>query len=287
VQDEPVLECVVNVSEGRRLDVLDAIVAAGDGDLLDVHRDPFHNRAVVTLVGEEAPRAVTRAAVQRLDARTHEGVHPRLGVVDVVPFVPLAGRAIEDALQARDAFAAWAAEELGVPCFLYGPERSLPEIRRQAWRQLAPDVGPRVAHETAGACCVGARGVLVAYNVYLASAEVGEARRVAAAIRGSHLRALGLAVGERVQVSMNLIDPGVVGPAEAYDEVAALTVVTEAELVGLVPRSVLDAVPRSRWAQLGLDEDQTIEARLAERSRRLRGRPGSSALRFSSHRPKR
>jgi glutamate formiminotransferase len=261
-----VLECVVNVSEGRRLEVLDAIAAAAGPDLLDVHRDPFHNRAVLTLVGERGPRRVTSEAVERLDVRTHEGVHPRLGAVDVVPFVPLAGSVMEDALSARDAFAVWAAAELGLPCFLYGPERSLPEIRRRAWRELAPDVGPRVPHETGGASCVGARGVLVAYNLYLASAQLNEACRIAAAIRGPHVRALGLAVGDRVQVSMNLIEPLSLGPAEADARVAALGDVAEAELVGLLPRSVLDAVSRARWAQLDLGEDRTIEARLAERA---------------------
>jgi glutamate formiminotransferase len=261
-----VLECVVNVSEGRRLDVLDAIVAAAAPDLLDVHRDRFHNRAVLTLVGESAPRRVTVETLAHLDVRTHEGVHPRLGVVDVVPFVPLAGSVMQDAINARDAFAAWAAAALGLPCFLYGPERSLPEIRRRAWRELAPDIGPPVAHETGGATCVGARGVLVAYNVYLDSNRLDEARRIASTVRGPHLRALGLSVGDRVQVSMNLIEPSVLGPADAFDEVAALGGVAAAELVGLVPRSVLDAVPRTRWAQLDLGEDRTIEARLAART---------------------
>ena len=108
---------------------------------------------------------MTREAVRRLDLRDHAGVHPRLGVVDVVPFVPLAGSALADAVTARDAFAAWVVAELGVPCFLYGPERTLPEIRRRAWVELAPDVGPDEAHPSGGAICVGARRPLVAYNV--------------------------------------------------------------------------------------------------------------------------
>ena len=145
MQDGRVLECVVNVSEGRSPEVLEAIAAAAGDDLLDVHRDPDHHRAVLTLIGPDAPRAVAAEAVRRLDLRTHDGVHPRLGVVDVVPFVPLARSAIDDAIAARDAFAAWAAADLGVPCFLYGPpgpeHPSLPELRRQAWRTRSPDVG--------------------------------------------------------------------------------------------------------------------------------------------------
>ena len=118
------LECVVNVSEGRDRGVVDAIASAGRACLLDVHADPHHNRAVLTLAGpgvEDAARAVATEAVRRIDLRLHVGVHPRLGAVDVVPFVPLAGSSMDDAIAARDRFAAWAGDELGVPCFLYGP----------------------------------------------------------------------------------------------------------------------------------------------------------------------
>jgi glutamate formiminotransferase len=260
-----VLECVVNVSEGARPEVVDALAAVCDDHLLDVHRDAHHNRSVLTLVGETAPRALATAAVERLDLRTHVGVHPRLGVVDVVPFVPLDGSTLADAVAARDAFARWCAAELGVPCFRYGPERSLPEVRRHAFRELAPDDGPAMPHPTAGACCVGARSVLVAYNVWLAEPDLVLARRVAAAVRGPQLRALGLAVGDRVQVSMNLVAPDDLGPAAAFDRVAALAPADGAELVGLVPARVLQGVPRQRWAALDLSADRTIEARLAAR----------------------
>jgi glutamate formiminotransferase len=282
-QDGNVLECVVNVSEGARPELVDLVAAAAGGGLLDVHHDPHHNRAVLTLVGVEAPRDVARAAVERLDLRVHRGVHPRLGVVDVVPFIPLVGSTMADAVRARDAFAAWASSELGVPCFLYGEGtgdvtadggadgdddsgggtgRSLPEIRRRAWRDLLPDIGPPAPHLTAGAMCVGARPVLVAYNVWI-NADVAAARAAAATVRGPHLRALGLPVGDRVQVSMNLIAPDLVGPAEAYDRVAALVPVDGAELVGLLPRSVLERAPVARWPELDLAEERTIESRLA------------------------
>lgn len=259
------LECVVNISEGRDPILIEAIAATAGRDLLDVHHDPHHHRAVLTLVGEEAPRAVARAAVERLTLVGHDGVHPRLGVVDVVPFVPLGGSDVAEAVAARDRYAVWSATELGVPCFCYGPEVTLPEVRRRAFTDLSPTTGPPAPHLTAGATCVGARPLLVAYNVWLATDDVELARRLATAVRCPHVRALGLQVGARVQVSMNLIAPHEVGPAAAFDRVAALTTVAGAELVGLVPEPVLRAVPPERWDELGLAEDTTIEARLARR----------------------
>jgi glutamate formiminotransferase / 5-formyltetrahydrofolate cyclo-ligase len=263
-----VLECVINVSEGRRGAVLDALTHAADGALLDLHRDPHHNRAVLTLASahvEAAARAVAREAVARIDLREHEGVHPRIGAVDVVPFVPLPGSSLADALAARNAFAAWAGEELGLPCFYYGPERTLPEVRRRAFESLAPNAGPARPHATAGGCAVGAREVLVAYNVWLApSADLPTAQQIARAVRAPAVRALALQVGERIQVSMNLLAPHEVGPAEVFDHVASLAAVDGAELVGLMPAAALDAVPRDRWRELGLDASATIEARLQE-----------------------
>jgi glutamate formiminotransferase len=258
-----VLECVVNVSEGRDEALLADLAAACGRELLDVHRDPHHHRAVLTLVGEDAPRRLTRVAVARLDLGHHVGVHPRLGVVDVVPFVPLEGSTMDDAVVARDRYCQWVAEELGVPCFVYGPERSLPEVRRDAFAGLLPTCGPPRPHPTAGAVCAGARGPLVAYNVWLAVDDLSVARRVASEIRSPHLRALGLQVGERVQVSMNLVAPEELGPAAAFDAVAARAPVAGAELVGLAPATVLAAVPPHRWAELDLAADRTIEARLA------------------------
>jgi glutamate formiminotransferase len=257
-----VLECVVNISEGRDRAVLDALAEAAGPDLLDVHTDPDHHRSVLTLVGEEAARRVAEVAVARIDLRGHQGAHPRIGAVDVVPFVPLADTPMADACAARDRFASWAASTLGLPCFRYGPERSLPEVRRGAFTALVPDLGPARPHPTAGAVAVGCRPVLVAYNVWLAEPDLERARAVAASVRGPAVRTLGLAVGDRVQVSMNLIAPDQVGPAEVYDRVAAEAEVSEAELVGLVPEAVLQAVSRGRWAELDLAPDRTIEARL-------------------------
>jgi len=250
--------------------VVDAIAAEAGEHLLDLHIDPQHHRAVLTLAGgdalEEAVRAVAIETVRRIDLRDHVGAHPRLGALDVVPFVPLGDTTMADAIAARERFTAWAGAELGLPCFVYGPERSLPDLRRGAFTAMAPDAGPPGPHPTAGATCVGARPVLVAYNVWLGpGSDVGLARTVAAAVRGPGVRALGLDVGGRPQVSMNLVDPSAFGPGRAYDEVSARAPVERAELVGLVPADVLGAVASERWGELDLDPSRTIEARIGRR----------------------
>ena len=163
---------------------------------------------------------------------------------------------------------------MGVPSFLYGPlpggrTRSLPDVRRLAFGPppdgLAPDHGPAQADPSHGATAVGARRVLVAYNVWVSSVEV--ARRVAPLVRGPQVRALGLAVGTRAQVSCNLVDPDRYGPLQLYDAVASLTAergarVEGGELVGLIPEAVLAAVPSGRRAELGLAGEATVESRL-------------------------
>jgi glutamate formiminotransferase / 5-formyltetrahydrofolate cyclo-ligase len=287
-----VLECVVNVSEGRDRGALAAIARSTGAALLDVHCDADHHRSVFTLGGDDeaveaATRSLAAAVVAKLDISHHSGAHPRIGALDVVPFVALDGvptpkatseeapgdafrpdgawltdGSLQRSVEARDRFATWAADTLKLPCFCYGPEQSLPDVRRGAWRDLFPDRGPDVPHPTAGAAAVGARRVLVAYNLWLAKPDIGAARRIAAEIRRPDLRTLGLAVGSEIQVSCNLVAPWTVGPAAVYDAVAARAEVARAELVGLVPRSIVDAVPRSRWEQLDLDLDTTIEARL-------------------------
>ena len=259
------IECVVNISEGTDDTVIAALTQAAGDALLDLHRDPDHNRSVLTLVGADAAQAVARVAVDRIDLRQHDGVHPRIGVVDVVPFVALPGSTDGDALAARDAYAAWSATELGVPCFLYGPERTLPEVRRHAFVDLAPDTGPSEPHPSAGATAVGQRPPMIAYNLWLAEPDLDLARRLARQLRSPAVRALGLQVGDQVQVSMNLIDLGEVGPSQVFDAVARDTAVSRAELVGLVPQTVLDAIPEHRWAELDLAQDRTIEARCRDR----------------------
>lgn len=280
-------ECVVNISEGRDRRVVDAVAAAAGSTLLDVHVDGDHHRSVLTLGGglaevEDAARAVTTEAVARIDLSSHAGAHPRLGAVDVVPFVPLglAGRAATPfgaTRDARDAFCAWAGAELALPCFCYGPERSLPEVRRGAFRTLAPDAGPPRPHPTAGAVAVGVRSVLVAYNVWIApalegpdgpAAALGAARILADRLRRPGLRTLGLAVSGGAQVSCNVTEPDGIRLTDVFDAVSEGATAlgcraVRGELVGLLPASALAAVPPTRWPEIGVDASVTIEARLA------------------------
>jgi glutamate formiminotransferase len=275
-----IVECVVNVSEGRDQAALAEFAEAAGTALLDLHRDPDHHRSVFTLAGSAElvatrARALARIVVAKLTLGGHQGAHPRLGVLDVVPFVPyrLGGPPPSDlagAVELRDDFARWLGAELRVPVFLYGPRsdrsvRTLPEVRKGAFRGLVPDHGPHEADRRTGASAVGARPVLVAYNVWVSSPLL--ARTVAASVRTREVRTLGLALGSRAQVSCNLIEPVRIGPADVYDEVSRQVTalggsVLGAELVGLVPQVVLDAVPRARHAELGLSDDATVEARL-------------------------
>lgn len=275
-------ECVVNVSEGRDRAELKRLASSCGELLLDLHLDPDHHRAVLTLAGEDAPLleatlTLCREAVGHLTIADHQGVHPRLGVVDVVPFVALGGRPIEDAVALREAFARRAAEELALPVFCYGPvnggQRSLPELRRRAFSGLTPDHGPRFPHPTAGAVCAGARGLLVAWNLVAEGLELAEVAEVAASLRREGLRTMAFGVSAGPQVSCNLVDPLHLGPAEAYDLIAEALRARggapgSAELVGLVPEAVLTATDPGRWAQLGLSPEASIEGRLAARGLR-------------------
>lgn len=261
------LECVINISEGKDLAKLGAMATVLGHDFLDLHSDGDHNRSVFTLYGTQAARMLVRNAIATFDIRHHSGLHPRYGVVDVVPFVALEPSTFDDAIKARDEFAQFAATELGVPCFLYGPERTLPYIRAHAFKDLLPDLGPQLPHPTAGSICVGARPLLVAYNLWLKDAPLDVAKKIAASIRSESVRALGMQVGRYTQVSMNLIAPHSVGPPDVYDEVAKHAEIERAELVGLIPSRVLATIARSRWAQLDVGSERTIEWRIAARNR--------------------
>ena len=266
-QSSYVLECVVNISEGRDANTLLQLAEVCADDLLDVHFDTEHNRSVFTLTGVDAPQRLTKLAVQLLQLDTHQGVHPRLGVVDVVPFVPLEESTMKDAQLARDEFARWASSELSVPCFVYGTERSLPELRRDAWTNLQPQYGPVVPHATAGAMCVGARNLLVAYNVWLdPKTSEKDARSIAHSVRGDGIRTLALQVGNHWKISMNLIGPSRVGPDIATDRVnyfAGLNNVKieRCELVGLISQNELNKISQQRWNELDLSAERTIEFR--------------------------
>lgn len=271
------LECVANVSEGRDTAVLDALAVACGPALLDVHTDPDHHRSVLTMAGapdlvEDAARRLARACVARIDVSRHEGVHPRLGALDVVPFVALDPTPPDVAVGAARRFAGWLEEALRVPPLLYGDAdpggRSLPDVRRQ---------GSDRPHPTAGTTAVGARPLLVAVNCDLATPDVEVARAVATAVRGRDgglpgVRALGffLASRDRAQVSMNLVDLEATGMEAACEAVRAEagargTDVARVELVGLLPAAELDRCSEEFRARAGLDTSVTIEARLAAR----------------------
>lgn len=282
-------ECVVNVSEGRRPEILAGLRAACRGvpraALLDVHSDVDHHRSVFTLAGADAEAAVgvalalARAAIRSIDISAHAGVHPRLGAVDVVPFVPYGADAGDEATAvaaARSFGAAVAAE--GLPVFFYDGadrlRRSLPDTRRQAFAGRLPDLGPERPHPTAGAVAVGARPVLVALNCELGpSCGLEVARAVAAAVRERNgglpgVRALGLwlASRETAQVSMNLVDLAATGVEAACAAVGEQTRrlggdVTAVELVGLLPAAELSRCSPSFLARTGLGPGSTVEAR--------------------------
>jgi glutamate formiminotransferase len=289
------LECVVNVSEGRHHEALRAIASACGDALLDVHTDADHHRTVFTLAGpgdDDATRAV-RALAGAVEAQVsvveYDGVHPLLGALDVVPFVGLHETDSERAAAVRAAreFGAWWAETHDVPVFLYDDAdpsgRDLPRTRREAFSTRAPDFGPNVPHPALGATAVGARRPLVAVNVWLATDDVTLARRLASSVRERDgglpgVRALGLPVGGRVQVSMNLVDLARTGIEAAVAAVRdrareELAGVASVELVGLVPRRELERCSPTFREWAGLDDDVAVEARIGRGPRAVAGEP--------------
>lgn len=290
------LECVPNISEGRRRDVIDACVEAASTSrarVLDVSSDPDHNRTVLTLLGAggDLVRAVTAlaaVAIERIDVTSHAGVHPFLGALDVAPFVPLEAEkmpaAVDTALRAADELAA-----LGLPVFLYGEAASDPgraalaEHRRGGLARLGErmasgewpaDRGPYRPHTTGGLVCVGARKPLVAFNLLLDTDHVAGAKRIASALRESGgglpgVRALGFFLESRgqAQVSVNLTDcdrTSLLDVVHRTDELASANGVrvVETELVGLAPRRVLPPGGAEVLRLPGLSERQILESHL-------------------------
>lgn len=305
------LECVPNVSEGRRREVIERLVRAAGrhpgARLLDVHSDRDHDRTVLTLAGEPAPLhaallAVFEVAVGEIDmsrrsradgadAGRAAGVHPCMGAVDVVPFVPLGAAPMAAAVEAAASLGQAVAERFDLPVYLYEeaartPERrNLAVVRRGGFEGLpercaspawAPDFGPPRPHPTAGATAVGARGFLIAFNAVLATDDLEAARSVARAVRESGgglagVKALGfpLASRGRVQVSMNLTDFRRTSPFAAVQavrrEAAARGVeVVECELVGLMPEGAVEASLREALLLPGFGPDRILERRLEE-----------------------
>lgn len=282
-----VMEAVPNFSEGRDLAKIEALVTtieAFDVEVLDWSADPDHHRSVITYIGapddvEVAAVAAARFAAEHIDLTRHQGVHPRVGALDVLPFVPLHGVTMADAVAtARRAGEAIAA--LGVPVYFYGqaadpPGRGLAELRRGGFEALGrgwpegrrPDlpfdaVGP---HPTAGVTCVGARPILLAWNVVVTGIDVSDAREIASSIRERGggfpgLRALGLRLEEqgRVQISMNLEDPERVLPLDVFGRIEAEVRrrggdVVETEVIGMMPDTLVltDSVGRLKLPDLG------------------------------------
>ena len=273
----PLVECVPNFSEGRNPEtvrlIAESIASVESACVLDTHIDPDHNRSVITFVA--SPENVVTAAVnavkrasELIDMREHRGEHPRLGATDVLPFVPVQGVTMEDCVRAAHEAGAIIASELSIPVYYYEhaalrPERvNLEDVRRGALELLreqittnpdrAPDAGVPVVHDAAGAIAVGARPILIAFNVILRSSDIDIARQIARKIRARtgglpFLKALGFRLHTRglVQVSMNLVKYEVTGMDAAYDavkrEADVLGVEIEsAEIVGLIPRAALD-----------------------------------------------
>jgi glutamate formiminotransferase len=282
------LECVANVSEGRDGEALRAVAESCGAALLDVHTDPDHHRTVFTLAGPRpcdatpAARNLAAAVASHVSIADHDGVHPRFGALDVVPFVSLDGTEVERAQAAEAArdFGRWWAESYAVPVFLYDDAdaggRDLPRIRRSAFTTLRPDFGPDAPHPTLGATAVGARKPLVAINLLLTTGDVAVARRIARDIRERDgglpgVRALGFMLEStgRPQVSMNLVDLDRTGLEDACLAVRKLarrerTDVESIELVGLVPRGDLDRCSDEFLAWAEIEPSDAIEARLEE-----------------------
>jgi len=292
------IECIPNVSEGRRADVIDSLAAAVRAvpgvKLLDYSSDASHNRSVFTFAGDAAGvkaavLALYERALPAIDLRSHSGEHPRLGAVDVVPFVPIEGVTTAECVALAKDVGAEVARRFGVPVFLYedasaNPARkNLEDIRRGEFEGLGqkmqapewrPDYGPEAPHPSAGASVIGARMPLIAYNINLNTNRLDVAKKIAAGIRHSSggfrfVKAAGFELTDRgiVQVSMNLTNyektpifrvfETVKREAERYG-----VAVLESEIVGLVPAAALHAVAEYYLQVSGFSADQVLENRL-------------------------
>lgn len=267
------LEAVPNFSEGRDPAVVTAIVdamRATGADILDWSADADHHRCVVTMVGppgvvEDAAVAGARIAMERIDLRQHHGVHPRVGALDVLPFVPLVGLSMDDARQSARRTGVRLAKELGLPVYFYGlasepPGRQLAALRSGGFETLStawparrpPDLLPHAwahagAHPTAGVTCVGARRLLLAWNVFVAGLSLASVRRIATSIReanggfpGARALALVLPGSGRTQISMNLEDVELTPPMTVFARIEELVneaggVIEETEIIGMLP----------------------------------------------------
>jgi glutamate formiminotransferase len=296
-----IIETVPNFSEGRRPEVVQAIVEAvrrtpGGARVLDISSDADHNRSVLTLAGDEAGVRASilrlfEAALERIDLRTHRGEHPRLGAVDVVPFVPVKEATMADCVRLARAVGEEVAGRFQVPVFLYEEaataehRRNLAEIRKGEFEGLprkmkdplwAPDFGPAEPHPSAGATVIGAREFLIAFNVNLGTADIQIADRIARAIRHSsgglrYCKAMGVALSERhiSQVSINMVNFKKTPLHRVVEmiksEAARYGVqVVGSEIVGLVPNEALLSAADFYLRLEDFHHSQVLEQRLAE-----------------------
>ena len=294
----PLIESVPNVSEGRRREVVETLAEAIRSTpgvrLLDYSCDRSHNRSVLTVVGDAAPLkdaivALYTHAVELIDLRQHSGQHPRVGAVDVVPFVPLKGATTEECVALTRDLAATVVDRFGIPVYLYEDaatrpsRRNLEEIRRGEFEGLAqkmrhadwhPDFGPAMPHPSAGVSVIGARRPLIAYNINLETDDLEVAQQIAAVVRASSgglpfVKALGLRLDDpsRVQVSMNLTNYHATPIFRVFDtvarEAARLGVaIHDSEIVGLVPAAALIAGAAHYLRLKRFTDDQVLETKL-------------------------
>jgi glutamate formiminotransferase / 5-formyltetrahydrofolate cyclo-ligase len=296
----PIIECVPNVSEGRRPDVVQSLIssvrAVHGARLLDASSDASHNRSVITMAGDAsslkaAVLALVGVATGRIDLREHRGEHPRLGAVDVVPFVPIEGVTMAECVALARETAAEVASRFEIPVYLYEEaatqpaRRNLEDIRRGEFEGLAaklsspewsPDFGPARPHPTAGATVIGARMPLIAFNINLATDRVDVAKKIATAIRHSSggfrfVKAMGIALADRgiVQVSINLTNyertPIHRVFAAVREEAARYGVaVLESEIIGLTPQAALVAAAEHHLQLERFSSSQILENRLRQ-----------------------
>jgi glutamate formiminotransferase len=296
------VESVPNFSEGRRLEVVDRLVLAASSipgvHVLDSSSDASHNRSVLTLAGEPGPvadalEATVAIAIEEIDLERHRGEHPRIGAIDVIPFVPLGETTMADCVGMARAFGARIADRFELPVYLYAEaatredRRRLADIRRGEYEALkteigrpgrTPDFGPPRTHPSAGAVAVGARPFLIAYNVNLDTRDVELAKRIAREIRESsgglpRVQAKGFFLEDqgRAQVSMNLLDFATTPIWRVFDAIAAAAAaagvsIAESELIGLAPvASLLDVADHAE-----APSDGAVEGRLEAAARYLR-----------------
>jgi glutamate formiminotransferase len=297
----PIIESIPNISEGRRPEVVDRIVAAARATpgvrLLDHSSDGSHNRSVITLAGDPAAiktaiLAIYDAAVPAIDLRTHSGEHPRVGAVDVVPFVPIEDATMADCAALAREVAAEVAARFDIPVFLYEEaaaspaRRNLEDIRRGEFEGLAaklssegwkPDFGPAAPHPSAGASVIGARMPLIAYNINLDTDRLEVAKKIAAAIRHSsgglrYVKAMGVKLEDRnlAQVSINLTNYEKTPLHRVFDMVAREAArygagILESEVIGLIPSAALVAAAEHYLQLERFSAAQILENRLREK----------------------